>query len=278
MTSLNGRPFGKRWREYPKRIIIKFIELSFSSIKWIFRYSGLEFIYRKFNPSKNPQPLPIGFIWLIGIYVASFGVASQRYENRVDIIDNRVNSISAELANDVYKKALSRISTVQNMWCPEKPEILNPLSVIRSLFKETENQELVQLLKETIEDWKEKLDGVDLYQAKLAGASLEKANLNQAQLRRAELQKAKLQREPACREPTCREPTSFKPTSIKPSSRKPTSWRPTSKEPSSCGPSSREPSSRKPISGKPTSKKPCSMAPTSREPTSRGPTSGEPKV
>ena len=103
-------------------------------IKWILRYSSAEFIYRKFNPPKDSGALPTGLVWMIGIYVAFFGVASQRYENRVDIIENRTNSIFTQLATDVYEKALSRISTVQRMWCPEKPEILNPLSVIRSLF------------------------------------------------------------------------------------------------------------------------------------------------
>ena len=128
----------KGWQEYPKRIIIKFIKIIYSFIKWIFRYSGLEFIYRKFNPSKDPQPLPTGFIWIVGIYVAFFGIASQRYENRIDIIENRANSIFAQLAvESVQKKALSRIARVQNMTCPYKPNILNPHSVFISLFRDS---------------------------------------------------------------------------------------------------------------------------------------------
>jgi len=192
MTSLKDKPVRKGLREYLESIMIEFVELSFSSIKWIFRYSGLEFIYRKFKPAKNAEPSPTGIIWLIGIYVAFFGVASQRYENRVDKIENRANSIYTQLGTDVYKKALSRISTVQNTWCPEKPKILNPPSVIRSLFEETKYQELVELLKETVEDWKEKLDGVDLYEADLMGAELQEANLREANLTEANLQKASL--------------------------------------------------------------------------------------
>ena len=112
MTSSKVQPIKKGLVEYCEKIIEI---ISFAS-KAMFRYSGMEFIFRKFYPSKYPQPLPTGLIWLVGIYVAFYGVASQRYENRVDIIENRANSIFTQLATDVYKKALGRIATVQNMW------------------------------------------------------------------------------------------------------------------------------------------------------------------
>ena len=149
MTSSTDNLDRKRWREYLKRVIIQFIKITYSFIKWVFHYSGLEFIYRKFNPPKNPQPLPTGFIWVVGIYVAFFGVASQRYENRIDIIENRANSIFAQLAvPSVQKKAIGRISLVQNMQCPYKPNILNPSSVFISLFKDSKYGEMIELLKE----------------------------------------------------------------------------------------------------------------------------------
>ncbi len=158
-------------------------------LKWIFHYSGLEFIYRKFKPLEKSQ-LPTGVIWLIGIYVAFFGVASQRYENRVDKIENRANSIFTQLATPAYKKALGRISRVQNMPCPYRPKILRPVSIFRSLFlKDTEYTEMVDLLRETIENWKDSLDGV-----KLNGANLEKANLEGANLKGAKLGRANLER------------------------------------------------------------------------------------
>lgn len=119
---------------YLTKIKAKFIQIATFSSRWIFRYFGFEFIYRKFNPAKSLGALPTGAIWLMGIYVAFFGVASQRYENRIDIIENRANSVFAQLAvTSVQKKALSRISRVQNMPCPEKPDILKPVSVFRSL-------------------------------------------------------------------------------------------------------------------------------------------------
>jgi len=59
-----------------------------SSSKMIFHYSGLEFIYRKFVPSKNSEKLPNGFIWFLGIYFAMFGIAFDRHENRATEITN----------------------------------------------------------------------------------------------------------------------------------------------------------------------------------------------
>jgi len=170
------QPVNKAWREYSQKKIIKFLKITFFSIKWLFRYSGLEFIYTKFNPPKNPQTLPTGFIWLIGIYVAFFGVASQRHDNRIDIIENRANSIFAQLAvSSSEKRALSRIPRVQNMPCPYKPNILNPLSVFLSLFRDSKYEEVSAQLKETIEDWKDSLDSVNLSEAILREADLGRA-------------------------------------------------------------------------------------------------------
>lgn len=179
--------------EYPKRVIVKSAKIVLSSMKWMFRYSCLEFIYRKFKPLKNPHPLPTGFIWLIGIYVAFFGVASQRYENRVDIIENRANAIFAQLAvPDVREKALSRISTVQDMWCPEKPEIIKPLTVFRSLVKYRRYDEMVRLLRDTLQDWKDHLGSVTLNNADLRRTSLAYAKLSYATLTDADLSHAYL--------------------------------------------------------------------------------------
>jgi len=161
---------------------------------WTYHYSGLKFIYRKFNPPKDSGALPTGVIWLIVIYVAFFGVASQRYENRIDIIENRANAIFAQLAvPSIQKKALSRISRVQNMLCPYKPNILNPFSVFLSLFGPDSNyEEMVKQLKETIENWKDSLDSVDLWEADLRRAFLREANFQRANLHGADLMGADL--------------------------------------------------------------------------------------
>jgi len=194
MISSKYQWLNKAWREYFPKKNIQFLKIISFSIKWLFRYSGLEFIYTKFNPPQNPQALPTGFIWLIGIYVAFFGLAFQRHDNRSVIIENRVNSIFAQLAiPSVGKKALSRIPRVQNMPCPYKPNILNPLSVFLSLFSDSKYEEVSAQLKETIEAWKDSLDSVNLSEAILREADLRGANLRGTNLRGADLRRANLQ-------------------------------------------------------------------------------------
>ena len=157
-------------------------------LKGIFYYSGFEYIYRKAKPATGLPTLPL---WLIGIYIAFFGIAAQRYENRVDIIENRAKSIFTQLDTSARKSALSRIPRVQNYPCPVKPKILNPVSVFRSIFgKNTVYTEMVHLLRETIEDLKEELKDVNLYGAKLVRADLGGVNPEEVNLVRANLEGA----------------------------------------------------------------------------------------
>lgn len=178
----------------------------------------------------------------MGIYSIIFGIVSQRYENRIDIIENRSNAIFAQLATFADKRVLSRIPKVQNMSCPYKPDFMNPWTIILSLLPYKNKEylkitladitnkngnydkkkyeeflrenfrypDMVIMLKETVEDWKDKLgqreeksnDIVDLSNAYLVAANLidanlenvymEGANLEYALLNGAKLVKAKL--------------------------------------------------------------------------------------
>jgi len=158
------------------RFIAKFV------VWIIWEFSGLRFICEKIVPPKSEkQKAPTFFIWLVGIYIALFGIASQRYENRVDVIENRTNAIFAQISNPNSRKpCISRIPRVQNMSCPLKPELLHPASVLTSLFKDGHRYEpIVELLAELVEDWKLELDDTDLRYA-----HLEKTNLDNARMRR----------------------------------------------------------------------------------------------
>ncbi|MFQ5675535.1 MAG: hypothetical protein ACE5G1_06515 [bacterium] len=64
----------------------------YGGLKWLCRYSGVEFAYRKFNPTRKALRLPTGMLWLIGIYSAIYGIASQRYDNRVNEVETRLNT------------------------------------------------------------------------------------------------------------------------------------------------------------------------------------------
>ena len=168
-------------------------------IKWVvWDFSCLRFIWSKILPPTSESEggrRPSTFLfWVVGTYVAFFGVASQRYENRIDMIENRANTIFTQLASPAFKSALSRISTVQKMPCRNKPKLLDPSSIFRSLFGiRQEYLEVVLLLRETVENWKESLDAVDLTRANLEEAQLDNANLNGALLIGSNLRKANLE-------------------------------------------------------------------------------------
>jgi uncharacterized protein YjbI with pentapeptide repeats len=171
----------------------------YNFVKWIvWDFSCFRFIWSKIllptSESEGGRRPSTFLFWVVGTYIAFFGVASQRYENRIDIIENRTNTIFTQLASPAFKSALSRISNVQKMFCPHKPYLLYPASVFRSLFGNLqENSETVLLLRETIENWKESLDGVDLTRADIEEAQLDNANLNGALLIASNLRGANLE-------------------------------------------------------------------------------------
>lgn len=170
----------------------------FNIIKWIFwEFFGIRFIWSKINPpidpiSKTKPPTTI-FIWLFGLYVAFFGISSQRYENRIDIMENRLNAIFAQLSSQNYKVALARIPRVQNMLSPGKPSILDPSSVIKSLFgSEVRNNTIVEISKEIIEVWKNHLDSLNLDNIDLSDTDLSEANLVSTSLKNAHFENTDL--------------------------------------------------------------------------------------
>lgn len=181
----------------------RLIKVVSRSLKWLlWDLSGLHFIWNKIVPPREASSSggpPTITIWLVGVYVALFTISSQRYENRVSVIENRATSIFTQLGMDEIRKgALSRVPSVQNMTCPNRPEFLRPASVVTSLFgQDTRHLPVVEALKQTCEDWRDHLHGVnlsnaDLAEAHLVGASLEGAVLIGADLRSATLDKANL--------------------------------------------------------------------------------------
>jgi hypothetical protein len=55
-----------------------------------------------------------------------------------------------------------RFVEAQRLSCPSNPDIKNPISVYQSLFKDTTYFEGVDLLRTTIENWKDSLSGANL--------------------------------------------------------------------------------------------------------------------
>jgi len=163
-------------------------------IYFVWEYLGIRYLWRKIRPlNEYKQPPSVFFIWVIGIYFAMYGIASQRYENRRDTLENKVNIVIAQLDTPYTKKIIARIPLLQKKHCPVKPEVVNPLSIIRSLFgKEEPNDEITEDLKEIIIDRKNDLEGVVLMGINLEGTVLAEVQLKGSCLKDANLKKTDL--------------------------------------------------------------------------------------
>jgi hypothetical protein len=163
------------------------------------RLFGLVFLFKKFFPDDNK--LPTGFIWLIGLYSAIFGITSQIYENQLDRLENRASILITALLNE----KTGRLATLQIPKIKEKavlpvaPEFLDPFSVFNSLFSVTaKHKDTIDRLDEALALLNKDLEvrdlgGWDLREANLQGANLQEANLRGANLRGVDLRGADLQ-------------------------------------------------------------------------------------
>lgn len=173
------------------------------AVLWFFwEFLGLHYICRKIVPYKDKitgiRPPTSFTIWVIGIYFALYGYASQKYQNRLDTIENRVSLIISQLNTEDYencKIALERIPVTQKLVCSLLPSIKNPVSVIRSFIsKPVPHADTVEYLKEIIVSRKSKLNKANLSQINLKGANLIGANLEEVNLERADFEGAILER------------------------------------------------------------------------------------
>ena len=173
---------------------------------WFFwDFSGLRFVWEKIRPPIDPainkRPPATIIIWILSaavLYLALYGFASQRYFNRINLIENRANAVLIQLTTPSFKKAIEKIPYIQRMKIPVKPELRQPLSIAKSLFSEyVEYSAMIDLLREFIEDWKDSLQELsladaDLSNLDLSGAKLQKTHLNRAILKYINLEDARL--------------------------------------------------------------------------------------
>jgi uncharacterized protein YjbI with pentapeptide repeats len=178
---------------------IKRISKGFWWIIW--EFLGIHYVIQKFKaltPEQEQEKKPpvTAGLWIIGIYVALFGLASQQYQSKTSIIENRINNIISSLSTPGFKQGINRIPSTQKMLCPVAPELLKPWETILSLLgPKSTYKEGVLLLQRTIENWKDSLSNVnlsdaDLSKTNLSGAVFIGADLNEANLRGSHLDSA----------------------------------------------------------------------------------------
>lgn len=198
-------PFSKRYHchncgndyviSFWAMIMLMPIIIPIKLITWVlWDLSGLRFFWQKIRPPINSaqqrRPASTFSIWVTGIfvvYVILFNFASQRYESRVEIIENRVNAtVSLLTVNDidVRKTALIEISKIQNMICPYKPNIYDPMSIFYTFFEPAKHKygEMNGRLIDIIANNKDHPDPVDLEKADPRYADPQETKLNNVDL------------------------------------------------------------------------------------------------
>ena len=163
--------------------------------------TGLRFVWEKIRPLSDQEKKTIDYrppatiaVWVFGLfslYVAVYGLASQRYENAVDKIENRMNAFITQLAvvtnPEVRKVTFKEIAEIQQMKCPVKPQLYDPLTIFLSLVQNDNYDETVTVLTRTLEKYRDDLEGANLVGANLKGARLGDSNLEGARLEGANL-------------------------------------------------------------------------------------------
>lgn len=176
-------------------------------LKWlVWDFSGLHFIFLKILPPRrtktssvdsptSPKTEPPTFLlWVMGVYFAAFGISSQRYENKLDQLETRVNVIVTQAGNENYKTALELIPKTQQTKIPVSPSLLDPSSVFSSLFGMPKRDEDTQaLLARVVSSHRQDLSDVRLGEINLGNENLNTANMSRAKLDKANLANAQLQ-------------------------------------------------------------------------------------
>nr|VFJ44645.1 MAG: Pentapeptide repeat-containing protein [Candidatus Kentron sp. FM]VFJ44998.1 MAG: Pentapeptide repeat-containing protein [Candidatus Kentron sp. FM]VFK06626.1 MAG: Pentapeptide repeat-containing protein [Candidatus Kentron sp. FM] len=173
-------------------------------LRFCWNYSGFRHIwemarFRDINASDYKKP-PTLVLWIIGIYIALYGIASTRYEATLDRVENRMATLASQLSTSnaqAFESLIAQIPRIQQMKTPLEPRL--PWSsqgcrVKSSLLTDDENPDILRWTRETIETWKGKLAEMKLQGIDLSKARLEEADLSEARLQRANLSGARLQR------------------------------------------------------------------------------------
>lgn len=104
------------------------------SVFWLWRCSGAAYIAAKAGSSENKEHQPTLVLWILGIYVAIFGLASQRYENYLDRFENKLNIYVAQLGTGVKNEIFPFLVGLQRFELPLEPGFFNPIITLKSII------------------------------------------------------------------------------------------------------------------------------------------------
>lgn len=107
---------------------------------FVFDHSGARWIvskfkFRKSNAPKLKEP-PSGFLWIVGVYIAIYGLATQNYERAIStesIIASNWRPRIAETGVNEYCSAMREYKAIVAK-VPVQPALFDPIATVRSLF------------------------------------------------------------------------------------------------------------------------------------------------
>jgi hypothetical protein len=109
-----------------------------STFKLIWHYSGLAFIAAKATSNENEEDHPTFILWLLSIYIAAFGFASQQYENRLDRLEFRFNAEFSRFSSaEVTRQSVSYLNAILSTELPPEPDIFTPSTIFSSITRKS---------------------------------------------------------------------------------------------------------------------------------------------
>jgi hypothetical protein len=130
----------------------------------LYVYSGAKSIVARLRHRRaGDEGLPTGVLWLLGVYSAVYGLASQRYDGRVADIESRSTAVFSKISTrgDTGTRAFALVP-LQHMRCPVKPVFWPPNHTpLQSILADTLLESNVVEWGQTVELWKDSLVDVD---------------------------------------------------------------------------------------------------------------------
>jgi uncharacterized protein YjbI with pentapeptide repeats len=187
--------------------------------KWVsvplYHLSGAALIIDKLSWNADKDKFSTLFIWVLGIYVSIFGLATQHYESRLDRFENTLNIYVAQLGTSARNATFSALVAHQSYSLPVEPSFWSPFLTAKTLIggsvqidQEATHSGKVKRIAAMIVRFKGvlgckakdtkasctrvNLQGANLVRANLARANLEGVNLDEVNLKGANLQRADL--------------------------------------------------------------------------------------
>jgi len=143
---------------------------------YLCQYSGLRYVWCMIDTPIDPdtgRKKPSNFLlWTIGIYVALFGIAFQRYENRINRLEAARNTLIEQLGGSNNSQILTSLADMQLSLAPKEPNIFNPYRTVRSFYLYDTYPDLVRSIETTISNSNKDLSFVKLNKTKLSALNL----------------------------------------------------------------------------------------------------------